>query len=87
MLVLGFLCLAVMFLNFLQVGRIQVIAFQSADSKHRYESPARDTTVVIDTSSSWSSFDNSKSASESAVIECFEQDSADSRMTKVDKVI
>ncbi|KAH0450904.1 hypothetical protein IEQ34_021596 [Dendrobium chrysotoxum] len=69
-----------------KVGRIQVIAFQSADLKQRYESPARDTTVDIETSSSWSSFDNPRSASESPVIESIEQDSGDSRMTKTAKI-
>ncbi|PKU84198.1 uncharacterized protein F37A4.5-like [Dendrobium catenatum] len=69
-----------------KVGRIQVIAFQSADLKQRYESPARDATVDIETSSSWSSFDNPRSASESPVIESIEQDSGDSRMTKTAKI-
>ncbi|KAK8943477.1 hypothetical protein KSP40_PGU008667 [Platanthera guangdongensis] len=69
-----------------KVGRIQAVAFQSTDSKQRYESPAREEAVDIETSSSWGSFDNSRSPSESSVIYSIEQDSGDSRMTKTAKI-
>ncbi|KAG0487519.1 hypothetical protein HPP92_009614 [Vanilla planifolia] len=69
-----------------KVGRIQVIAFQSADSKKICGSPARDNAINVESSSSWGSFENSRSATESAVSEANDQDTGDSRMTKAAKI-
>ncbi|PKA53774.1 hypothetical protein AXF42_Ash020695 [Apostasia shenzhenica] len=70
-----------------KVGRIQVIAFQSVDSKQRNVLPATNNEILdVETSTSWGTFEKSKSASESAVMESVEQDTGDSRMTKAAKI-
>lgn len=81
----SFCCwIAVSFSSF-QVGRIQVIAFQSLDGKQRHLPPVNNSSI-IEVESSLSSLENALSTSGSAMNENIEQDTGDSRAAKAKKV-
>lgn len=72
---------SLIFQEWCQVGRIQVIAFQSSDGKQNYMSRAVPVSPAIDVELSASSSENVSARSGSPWLESLEQDTADSRAT------